>query len=161
MLQQTWPDGSLQVFLQTLIFPPTTPSQLPPFWLSQVSCVIWLTVVQSIARRSTLGLLAGAAALLTKTGASQAAFGDAANVFGKYVPYIVVFGSQCLTGGPGSRVVLYVQGHQHHRIHPLRRRGLCPAAAFKVEPFSGAGVPRHSPQVRPAAHEQCSSLLLG
>jgi len=48
---------------------------------------------QSIARRSTLGLLAGAAALLTKTGASQAAFGDAANVFGKatnttgFIPY--------------------------------------------------------------------------
>lgn len=48
---------------------------------------------QDIARRSSLGLLAGAAALLARTGSSQAAFGDAANVFGKatnttgYVPY--------------------------------------------------------------------------
>lgn len=37
---------------------------------------------QIVARRSALGLMAGAAALLTKTGASQAAFGDAARVFG-------------------------------------------------------------------------------
>lgn len=37
---------------------------------------------QSVARRSALGLMAGAAALLTKTGASEAAFGDAARVFG-------------------------------------------------------------------------------
>lgn len=37
-----------------------------------------------MARRSALGLMAGAAALLTKTGASEAAFGDGANVFGKW-----------------------------------------------------------------------------
>ena len=152
--------GPFKRFCRPLYPLPTSPSHLAPLWLSQASCIMWLTVVQSIARRSTLGLLAGAAALLTKTGASQAAFGDAANVFGKYVLYVVVFGSQCLTGGPGSQVVLYVQGDQHHRLHPLRRRGLCPAAAFKVEPFSGAGVPRHSPQVRPAAQEQGSSIGL-
>ncbi len=41
-----------------------------------------MPVLQNVARRSALGLMAGAAALLTRTGASQAAFGDAARVFG-------------------------------------------------------------------------------
>jgi hypothetical protein len=41
-----------------------------------------MCILQIVARRSALGLMAGAAALLTKTGASQAAFGDAARVFG-------------------------------------------------------------------------------
>ena len=38
---------------------------------------------QAVSRRAALGLLAGAAALVTKTGPSEAAFGDAANVFGR------------------------------------------------------------------------------
>jgi len=48
---------------------------------------------KAIARRSALGLVAGAAALFTKVSASEAAFGDAANVFGKatntsgFIPY--------------------------------------------------------------------------
>lgn len=48
---------------------------------------------QQIARRSAIGLMAGAAALLTRTKPSEAAFGDAANVFGRatnttgFVPY--------------------------------------------------------------------------
>lgn len=41
-------------------------------------------ILQQLARRSALGLMAGAAALLTRTKPSEAAFGDAANVFGKY-----------------------------------------------------------------------------
>lgn len=46
-----------------------------------------------VARRSALGLIAGAAAVTLSTPASQAAYGDAANVFGKptnttgFVPY--------------------------------------------------------------------------
>ena len=40
-----------------------------------------LTCLQS--RRATLGSLAGAAALLSSVAPSMAAFGDAANVFGK------------------------------------------------------------------------------
>ena len=39
--------------------------------------------LQQMARRSALGLMAGAAALLSKTKPSEAAFGDAANVFGR------------------------------------------------------------------------------
>lgn len=38
---------------------------------------------QAVSRRAALGLLAGAAALVTRTGPSEAAFGDAANVFGR------------------------------------------------------------------------------
>lgn len=38
---------------------------------------------QAVSRRAALGLLAGAAALVSKTGPSEAAFGDAANVFGR------------------------------------------------------------------------------
>lgn len=36
-----------------------------------------------MSRRAALGLLAGAAALVSRTGPSEAAFGDAANVFGR------------------------------------------------------------------------------
>ena len=46
-----------------------------------INCLCVL--LKAIARRSALGLVAGAAALLTKVSASEAAFGDAANVFGK------------------------------------------------------------------------------
>lgn len=48
---------------------------------------------QQMARRSALGLMAGAAALFSRTNPSEAAFGDAANVFGRatnttgFVPY--------------------------------------------------------------------------
>lgn len=38
---------------------------------------------QAVSRRAALGLLAGAAALVTRTASSEAAFGDAANVFGR------------------------------------------------------------------------------
>ena len=38
--------------------------------------------LQKVARRSALGLMAGAAALLSNVAPSEAAFGDAARVFG-------------------------------------------------------------------------------
>jgi len=47
----------------------------------------------AVSRRAALSLLAGAAALVSRTGPSEAAFGDAANVFGRttnksgFVPY--------------------------------------------------------------------------
>ena len=49
------------------------------------ACLLTLAslCLQQVARRSALGLMAGAAALLTRTKPSEAAFGDAANVFGK------------------------------------------------------------------------------
>ena len=39
--------------------------------------------LQAMSRRAALGALAGVAALVSRTGPSEAAFGDAANVFGR------------------------------------------------------------------------------
>lgn len=58
-----------------------------------VRCPVVVRAQQEVSRRAGLGMLAAGAALLTRTAPSEAAYGEAANIFGKagnqagFVPY--------------------------------------------------------------------------
>lgn len=107
---------------------------------------------QAVARRAALGLLAGAAALIANAQPSEAAFGEAARVFGgkptntSGEPRTA---ADCSLAGarPTARVL---RGGWRARLHPVLGRGLCAAAARALEPQQGEGLPRHAAAVRPA-----------
>lgn len=89
-----------------------------------------------MSRRAALSLLAGAAALVSRTGPSEAAFGDAANVFGRTTNKsgVQIHRASCV-----ERIFTVIfKDLFRYRLRTIRWRRLCIAAPIQVESFQGA-----------------------
>lgn len=117
-------------------------------------------LAQAVARRAALGLMAGAVALIANTPPSEAAFGEAARVFGgKATNTSGELSCKWKAGlhadGPAaqprviSKVLLGLSTRRGlRRLHPVLRGGLCAAAACAVEPQQGEGLSGRAAAVR-------------
>lgn len=120
-----------------------------------------LLLAQAVARRAALGLLAGAAALITNAQPSEAAFGEAARVFGSkptntsgepcplsqqrlLLSFVLLDKLACGT----EPLALFCL-----RLHPVLGRGIRAAAARALEPQQGEGLCWRAAAVRSTATE--------